>query len=146
MLPPTVKLFQSYLTNRSQYTSINGAKPISLPISAGLPQRSLLGPTPFSIYVNDLPTVCPSNSTSVLLQMTLLTPHVIGTSVADITSMPPALKDCYTWMTRNKHKLNFSKTKCMLIQSAHKFVHHLRLFLATIALSRSGPLSFQAVL
>ena len=43
--PPTVKWFQSYLSDRYQYTTINGADSISFPMSAGVPQGSILGPT-----------------------------------------------------------------------------------------------------
>ena len=51
----TLNLFQSYLSNRKQYTEIEDNTSTSLPIFVGVPQGSILGPIVFMIYVNDLP-------------------------------------------------------------------------------------------
>ena len=51
----TLNLFQSYLSNRKQYTEIEDTTSTILPIQVGVPQGSILGPILFIIYVNDLP-------------------------------------------------------------------------------------------
>ena len=48
------KLFHSYLNNRKQYTNINDFNSSLLTLKHGLPQRSVLGPSLFLIYITDL--------------------------------------------------------------------------------------------
>ena len=53
-----LKLFESYLSERSQKVTIAGVSSNWLNINSGVPQGSILGPLLFLIYIIDLPSVC----------------------------------------------------------------------------------------
>ena len=51
----SLKWFENYLSNRTQFVKIGNTKSNCETITCGIPQGSTLGPLLFLLYINDLP-------------------------------------------------------------------------------------------
>ena len=57
IVDPILGWVESFLSNRTQYVSVNGKCSELKAVTSGIPQGSVIGPILFVIYINDLPDV-----------------------------------------------------------------------------------------
>ena len=139
--------FESYLSDRKQYTSFKGTKSDILPITCGVPQGSILGPLLFLVYVNDIV------NTSNLLRFVMYADDInIFVSHPDEivlnTIVNNELQNICDWFKANKLQINASKTKYMIFQSSKTRLSHsdMTINLGSNAISRVTSISFLGVI
>ena len=108
--------FESYLSNRKQYVSVNGHTSEGLFVTHGVPQGSVLGPLLFLIYINDLPNI------SKCLTFFLFADDTnIYYESSDLLSIQKIvnreLRKVRKWLEANRLALNIEKTNFSLFHS-----------------------------
>ena len=107
-----LKLFESYLTDRTQYVQYDGFESERGPLSCGVPQGSVLGPLFFLIYVNDMVKACPQLELVLFADDTNI--FAQGKELADLFERVNAgLEELSRWFRSNKLTLNLKKTEYM---------------------------------
>ena len=116
---PTLAWFHSYLSDRCQVTRVEDSHSSPGYTSSGVPQGSVLGPTLFSVFINDLPSVLPPDCTVLFADDTTI--FLTGSNHQLLNdALQSCLQKANTWkptLVQNGLQLNLSKTKCMLIRS-----------------------------
>jgi hypothetical protein len=110
----SLDVLQSYLSNRTQCTDVDGSKSVEMLVKMGVPQGSILGPFLFLIYVNDLPYTLEGLTNTVLFadDTSLLFKVPRNSDIAE-TIINPVLQKTLKWFTINNLLLNPKKTKCI---------------------------------
>lgn len=107
----SLDLMQSYLQNRSQAVRIDCSVSLEEPVSYGIPQGSVLGPTLFLIYINSLCTKELQNARII----TFADDTVLlfsGKSWSEAQSMAEeGISKVAQWLDSNLLTLNLEKTK-----------------------------------
>ena len=103
---PSLQWFESCLSNHQHSTLIGDANSSTLQVNAGVPQGSVLGPSLFSVLVNDLPSACSLDCTTILFADDTTVYVVVSSVTKIIQTLLSALNNCYDWMSRNLLYLN----------------------------------------
>ena len=111
--------FKSYLSNRHQFVTYNGATSCKQVIRCGVPQGSILGPLLFLIYINDLSAVCDHSQPFLFADDTNL--FISGKNICQLQqNMENDLMNIAEWLKANKLSLNIKKTHFMVFTNKNK--------------------------
>ena len=108
--------FKSFLTGRWQQTRIGTRVSNIGEILCGVPQGSILGPILFSIFINDLPTVCKESTPYLFADDGALYFNNISRGSYDNIKME--FRYVYKWLRANNLALNRDKTKILIFDSS----------------------------
>ena len=110
--------FQSYLSDRTQVVSVNGASSAPAALNFGVPQGSVLGPILFVLYIHPISEIVSYYSLS---HHSFSDDNQLYKS-GNITQLPEiihstqsCISDVKAWMTNNQLHLNNDKTEMILI-------------------------------
>ena len=121
----TLRLFESYLKNRKQYTEIEESKSEILPLTIGVPQGSILGPLLFIIYINDFSESTKKFDFIIYADDTTLSSTINSfnnehRNVDTQTLINDELSKIIEWLNINKPSLNKNKSKYMIFHMHKK--------------------------
>ena len=117
--PEALEWFTSYLSNRLQQCYMSGSLSSPLERKVGVPQGSILGPTLFSIYINDLPLSL--NTAEVDIYADDTTIWSSGNTCEEVQQkLQDTLNSAERWFKANGMVPNTTKTKQLLVGTVPK--------------------------
>ena len=129
-----IKWLQDYLTNRVQQVVINGQVSSKLPVLSGVPQGSILGPTLFLMYINDLAQgLMKGNSLAMFADDAKIFRQI--NSVYDCSILQLELNRVTKWS--HDWRMNFNVGKCQFMSITRKInPHKFQYSMNNLAISR----------
>ena len=109
----SLKILQEYLTNRKQRTKLDSLYSSWEKILSGVPQRSILGPLLFNIFMCDMFLI--SKTTSFTGYADDNTPFVVRENTTNVINTLDVIgENLIKWFSNNQMKLNTDKCQVLL--------------------------------
>ena len=129
--------FFNYLTNRTQSTLVNNTASDVLPLTCGVPQGSVLGPTLFLIYINDVKHIFEHVNHLLYADDTAL--YIRGRNLDVLEDrLQSDLNRFSLWCRQNALTVNVKKTKYVLYGTSQllKRARNLKIYIGDSMLDR----------
>jgi hypothetical protein len=105
---------EEFLKDRAQKVTVNGSESARQSVTSGIPQGSVLGPTLFVLYINDMPE-CVHASTYLFADDTKI--YKQTRNISDVESLQKDLDSLQKWSDTKKFHPN--KCKVMNVMSSN---------------------------
>ena len=106
----------SFLSDRTQYVKINNDCSSKLNVTSGVPQGSVLGPTLFIYFINDLPNVVNDTPIKIFADDTKLYHGIQDEN--NVKKLQDSIDAMFEWT--QKWLLQFNKEKCKILHLGNK--------------------------
>ena len=113
--------FRSYLSDRFQRVVISGIESDWAPVTSGVPQGSILGPSLFLMFVNDIPPSLSSCESLMFADDLKIFKRI--SSVNDCVDLQFALNCLFSWCS--KWKMTLNTEKCFYVNFSFKRAHNI---------------------
>ena len=110
---------EDFLSNRTQHVKVNNSKSASSQVTSGVPQGSVLGPTLFVYFINDLPKSCIVSS-KIFADDTKI--YSCIETAEDKANMQATIDNLFKWT--ETWMLSFNKSKCQVLHLGDKNPRH----------------------
>ena len=117
---PILNWINSFLSNRQQFVKINNSVSPSLPVTSGVPQGSVLGPTLFIYFINDLPNIKSNIPMKIFADDTKVYNKIENDD--DVNCLQKAIDEMFEWT--EKWLLKFNNDKCKMLHLGNKNKRH----------------------
>ena len=111
---PLLDWIKDYLSGRMQFTVLNGVKSDILPVTTGIPQGSVLGPTLFTLFTNDLPAAISEGNLYMYADDTSI--YCIGENAdVAVAALNNALLEVQRWCIENRLTPHPTKSEAVVL-------------------------------
>ena len=108
---PILQWIKSFLSDRTQFVKINNSCSKRLDVTSGVPQGSVLGPTLFIYFINDLPNSAINTPMKIFADDTKVYKSI--ESENDVKQLQSAIDNMFEWT--QKWLLKFNNEKCKIL-------------------------------
>ena len=137
--------FESYLSDRKQYVSVNGVDSELRHITCGVPQGSVLGPILFLIYINDLPNISSKLKFYLFADDTNI--YLESDELKNLEYiMNSELKKLHEWLCINRLSLNLTKTNFIIFCPINKPKSPITILINKSALKETDHVRYLGIL
>ena len=105
---------EDFLSDRFQHVKVNNSESQEKPVTSGVPQGSVLGPTLFIFFINDLPSIS-TVQTKIFADDTKAYSRIENQQ--DQTNLQQTIDLMHDWTV--KWQLHFNETKCKVLHLGH---------------------------